>query len=100
VITADNDPVVIRKALDFFENNVKPGFIQLGETTQNAYIESFNSNFRGEGLNRYVFVNLMECETIETGNRITIQTCRAVLCKRYPGRIFSRVQQETTSRNH
>lgn len=60
VITVDNGPEFISKALDLwaFDNNVKLRFIQPGKPTQNAYIESFNGKFRDECLNDNVFVNL------------------------------------------
>jgi len=60
VITVDNGPEFISKALDLwaFENNVKLRFIQPGKPTQNAYIESFNGKFRNECLNDNVFVCL------------------------------------------
>jgi putative transposase len=69
VITVDNGPEFISKALDLwaFENNVKLRFIQPGKPTQNAYIESFNGKFRDECLNDNVFVSLNSAqEIIET----------------------------------
>lgn len=69
VITVDNGPEFISKALDLwaFENKVKLRFIQPGKPTQNAYIESFNGKFRDECLNEHVFVNLKKAqELIET----------------------------------
>jgi putative transposase len=66
VITVDNGPEFISKALDLwaFENNVKLRFIQPGKPTQNAYIESFNGKFRDECLNDNVFVNLHSAQKI------------------------------------
>jgi putative transposase len=66
VITVDNGPEFISKALDLwaFENNVKLRFIQPGKPTQNAYIESFNGKFRNECLNDNVFVNLNSAQKI------------------------------------
>jgi putative transposase len=69
VITVDNGPEFISKALDLwsFENNVKLRFIQPGKPMQNGYIESFNGKFRDECLNEHVFVNLKKAqELIET----------------------------------
>lgn len=68
MITADNGPEFISKALDLwaFENNVKLRFIQPGKPMQNAYIESFNGKFRDECLNEHVFVSLEKAQaTIE-----------------------------------
>lgn len=66
VITVDNGPEFISKALDLwaFENNVKLRFIQPGKPTQNAYIESFNGKFRDECLNDNVFVTLNSAQKI------------------------------------
>ena len=72
VITVDNGPEFISKALDLwgFENNVKFRFIQPGKPTQNAYIESFNGKFRDECLNEHVFISLEGArETIEAWRR-------------------------------
>lgn len=64
VITVDNGPEFISKALDAWahENNVKLNFIQLGKPTQNAFIESFNGKFRDECLNEHVFINLEDAQ--------------------------------------
>jgi putative transposase len=66
VITVDNGPEFISKALDLwaFENGVKLRFIQPGKPTQNAYIESFNGKFRNECLNDNVFVSLDSARNI------------------------------------
>jgi len=66
VITVDNGPEFISKALDLwaYENNVKLRFIQPGKPTQNAYIESFNGKFRDECLNDNVFINLHSAQKI------------------------------------
>ena len=69
VITVDNGPEFISKALDLwaYENSVKLRFIQPGKPVQNAYIESFNGKFRNECLNDHVFVSLHSAqEIIET----------------------------------
>jgi len=60
VITVDNGPEFISKALDTwaYTNGVKLHFIQPGKPTQNAYIESFNGKFRDECLNEHIFVGL------------------------------------------
>ena len=66
VITVDNGPEFISKALDLwaFENNVRLRFIQPGKPVQNAYIESFNGKFRDECLNDNVFVSLNRARQI------------------------------------
>lgn len=66
VITVDNGPEFISKALDLwaFENGVKLRFIQPGKPVQNAYIESFNGKFRNECLNDNVFVGLDNARNI------------------------------------
>lgn len=60
VITVDNGPEFIGKALDLwaYENKIRLRFIQPGKPTQNGYIESFNGKFRDECLNEHVFVSL------------------------------------------
>jgi putative transposase len=66
VITVDNGPEFISKALDLwaYENGVKLRFIQPGKPVQNAYIESFNGKFRNECLNDNVFVSLNSARNI------------------------------------
>ena len=66
VITVDNGPEFISKALDLwaYENSVKLRFIQPGKPVQNAYIESFNGKFRNECLNDNVFVSLHSAQNI------------------------------------
>ncbi len=66
VITVDNGPEFISKALDLwaYENSVKLRFIQPGKPVQNAYIESFNGKFRNECLNDNVFVSLHSAQKI------------------------------------
>ena len=66
VITVDNGPEFISKALDLwaYERNVKLRFIQPGKPVQNAYIESFNGKFRDECLNDNVFVSLHSAQKI------------------------------------
>lgn len=66
VITVDNGPEFISKALDLwaYENKVKLRFIQPGKPVQNAFIESFNGKFRDECLNDNVFVSLNSAQQI------------------------------------
>lgn len=78
VITVDNGPEFISKALDLwaYENNVRLRFIQPGKPTQNAYIESFNGKFRNECLNDNVFVNLNSARNIIEAWRLDYNTER------------------------
>jgi len=78
VITVDNGPEFISKALDLwaYENNVKLRFIQPGKPTQNAYIESFNGKFRDECLNDNVFVSLQNAREIIESWRVDYNTAR------------------------
>jgi putative transposase len=66
IITVDNGPEFISKALDLwaYENKFKLRFIQPGKPVQNAYIESFNGKFREECLNEHVFVSLNSAQQI------------------------------------
>lgn len=66
VITVDNGPEFISKALDLwaYENAVKLRFIQPGKPVQNAYIESFNGKFRNECLNDNAFITLHSAQKI------------------------------------
>lgn len=69
VITVDNGPEFISKALDAwaYQNQVRLRFIQPGKPVQNAYIESFNGKLRDECLNENVFINLQDAKSkIET----------------------------------
>lgn len=69
VITVDNGPEFIGKALDLwaFEHSVRLRFIQPGKPVQNAFIESFNGKFRDECLNEHVFASLQSAQkTIES----------------------------------
>ena len=78
VITVDNGPEFISKALDLwaYDNNVKLRFIQPGKPTQNAFIESFNGKFRDECLNDNVFVSLDSARKIIEGWRQDYNTAR------------------------
>jgi len=66
VITTDNGPEFISKALDqwAYENGVKLHFIQPGKPTQNAYVESFNGKFRDECLNDNWFSTMQQAKDI------------------------------------
>jgi putative transposase len=62
VITVDNGPEFISKAMDAwaFQNKVRLRFIQPGKPVQNAYVESFNGKLRDECLNENVFIDLYD----------------------------------------
>lgn len=69
VITVDNGPEFISKAMDAwaYQNKVRLRFIQPGKPVQNAYVESFNGKLRDECLNENVFINLHDAKNkIET----------------------------------
>lgn len=71
-IQVDNGPEFISRAVDqwAFEQGVKLHFVEPGQPTQNAYIESFNGKFRDECLNENWFVSLQEArEKIEAWRR-------------------------------
>ena len=78
VITVDNEPEFISKALDAwaYENNVKLHFIQPGTLTQNVYIESFNGKFRDECLNDHVFTSLYDAQRKIEAWRLDCNTLR------------------------
>jgi putative transposase len=60
VITIDNGPEFIGKALDAwaYARGIKLAFITPGKPVENAYIESFNGKFRDECLNEHWFMTL------------------------------------------
>jgi len=66
VITVDNGPEFISKALDLWavENKVRLRFIAPGKPVQNAFIESFNGRLRDECLNEHVFVNVHNAQQV------------------------------------
>jgi len=69
VITVDNGPEFISKAMDAwaFQNKVRLRFIQPGKPVQNAYVESFNGKLRDECLNENVFTDVHDARNkIET----------------------------------
>lgn len=69
VITIDNGPEFIGKALDAwaYQRGIKLRFIRPGKPVENAYIESFNGKFRDECLNENWFTSLDHArQTIET----------------------------------
>lgn len=81
-IICDNGTEFTSKAMFFWsrESGVKPGFIQQGKPTQNAFLESLNGKFRNECLNRHWF------RTKEDANRsqamavpvpVPVQQCEA-----------------------
>ncbi len=66
VITVDNGPEFISKALDLWAvtNQVRLRFIAPGKPVQNAFIESFNGRLRDECLNEHIFVNIHNAQQI------------------------------------
>jgi len=63
-IRVDNGPEFISKSLDWWAylNKVTLDFSQLGEPTDNAYIESFNGRVRQECLNQHWFLSLADAQ--------------------------------------
>lgn len=71
-LRCDNGPEMSsREFLDWaYKRGVEVEYIQPGKPIQNAYIESFNSRFREECLNEYVFTDLENAQKrIETWRR-------------------------------
>ena len=53
------------------KRNIEIEFIQPGKPIQNAYIESFNTRFRHEGLNEELFMDLEDAQKkIEAWRRV------------------------------
>ena len=100
VITVDNGPEFISKALDLwaYENKVKLRFIQPGKPTQNAYIESFNGKFREECLNDNVFVSLHSAQEIIENWRLDYNSERPhrSLSKMTPEEFARRFKEQKT----
>jgi putative transposase len=66
VITVDNGPEFIGKALDAwaYRRGVRLNFIRPGKPIENAYIESFNGRFRDECLNTNWFLSLKQAREV------------------------------------
>ncbi len=64
-IRLDNGPEFIAKALDLwaYSHGVTLEFSRPDKTTDNAYIESFNSRFRQECLNQHWFLSLEDAKS-------------------------------------
>ena len=77
-IRSDNGPEFIAKAVRSFLKQLGVGtlFIQPGAPWENAYIESFNSRFRDEFLDRELFQNLKEVQLLAEPWRIEYNTIR------------------------
>ena len=63
-IRVDNSPEFVSKELDLwaYANGVILDFFRPGKPTDNAFIESFNSNFRKECLNQHWFLSIEDAE--------------------------------------
>lgn len=72
VISVDNGPEVISRALDAWahHNGVKLEFSRPGRPTDNAFIESFNGHFRAECLNQHWFTDLAEARQVIEAFRV------------------------------
>ena len=64
-IVVDNGPEVAGRTLDAwaYARGVTLRFIRPGKPIENAYVESFNGNFRDECLNEHWFVSLADAKT-------------------------------------
>lgn len=71
-IRSDNGPEFVARAVKAFlaASNVETLFIEPGSPWENAYIESFNSRFRDEFLNRELFTGLAEAQVITEDHRL------------------------------
>ena len=65
VLQSDNGPEFTSRVLDqwAYDHQVRLQFIEPGKPIQNAFIESFNSRLREEGLNQHVFTSLDDART-------------------------------------
>jgi putative transposase len=66
VLTVDNGPEFISKALDewAYRRGVKIEFSRPGTPTDNPFVESFNGHFREECLDQHWFASLAEARMI------------------------------------
>jgi putative transposase len=78
VITVDNGPEFISKALDewAYRNSIKLSFIRPGKPMDNAFVESFNGRMRDECLNTNWFLNLNHARQVIENWRIDYNTIR------------------------
>jgi putative transposase len=76
VIGSDNGPEFRSRHMDqwAYENGVKLHFIKPGKPTQNAWVESLNSQIRKRLLNIHWFANLTEVRELAEGWRRTYNT--------------------------
>jgi len=77
-IRTDQGPEFTCRALDqwAYQHGVQLKLIQPGTPTQNAFIESFNGNFRDECLNDHWFTSLLQARTIVASWRRDYNECR------------------------
>lgn len=63
-IVIDNGPEFTGRALDQFTHNngIRLDFIRPGKPVENAFVESFNGEFRDECLNANWFVDIHEAK--------------------------------------
>lgn len=76
VIGSDNGPEFRSRHMDqwAYENGVRLHFIKPGKPTQNAWIESLNSQIRKRLLNVHWFANLIEVRELAEKWRVTYNT--------------------------
>jgi len=82
IIMTDNGPEFTSEQFITWcqKNGVLRYYIEKGRPTQNAYIESFNSRFRDECLNHFIFKNLFQDQrNMSDGDRTTTTNVHTVL---------------------
>ena len=82
-----------------YANNVKLHFIKPGTPTQNAYIESLNSQIRKRLLNTHWFIDLAEVRRLAEGWRKIYNTIQrhGSLCKQTPEQFAAHARLRSAS---
>jgi putative transposase len=77
-IVLDNGPELTSRVLDqwAYKHGIQLQFIDPGKPIQNAFIESFNSRFRDEGLNVHWFTSLADAQLLIEAWRLDYNHCR------------------------
>jgi len=77
-IRSDNGPEFIAQAVREFlqDRDTRTLFIAPGSPWENGYVESFNSRFRDELLNRELFTTLTEARVLVEEHRLEYNECR------------------------
>lgn len=103
-IRSDNGPEFIAYAIrDYFASrDIEALYIEPGSPWQNGYVESFNSRFRDEFLDREVFGNLREARVLLDGYRTFYNHERPHSALNYltPNEFAARNADAAEPRNH